>query len=68
MLVGVVPTGDRRSVTGYYKFSDETAVISWKTKNQPVVALSSCEAEYVAITHAMQGDIFLQQLLCDIFE
>ena len=60
-------TGDRKSISGYcYKLSSETAFISWKSKKQQVVALSSCEAEYVAITHAMQEGIFLQQLLCDM--
>ena len=59
--------GDRKSISGYcYKLSSETAFISWKSKKQQVVALSSCEAEYVAITHAMQEGIFLQQLLCDM--
>ena len=35
---------DRKSTSGYvFKFND--AAISWCTKKQPVIALSSCEAE-----------------------
>jgi hypothetical protein len=42
---------DRRSTFGYlFKFND--AAISWCTKKQPVTALSSCEAEYIACTFA----------------
>jgi len=37
---------DRRNTIGYiFKFSG--APISWCSKKQPVVALSSCEAEYI---------------------
>ena len=60
-------TGDRRSVSGYcYSLSIDSAFISWKSKKQPIVTLSSCESEYVAITHAMQEGLFLKQLLCDM--
>ncbi|XP_073225555.1 secreted RxLR effector protein 161-like [Cicer arietinum] len=42
---------DRRSTYGYvFKFNE--AAISWCTKKQPVTALSSCEAEYIAGTLA----------------
>ncbi|XP_073220682.1 secreted RxLR effector protein 161-like [Cicer arietinum] len=40
-----------RSTSGYvFKFNE--AAISWCTKKQPVTALSSCEAEYIAGTLA----------------
>jgi len=42
---------DRRSVTGYI-FTLGSGPISWKTRKQPIVALSSCEAEYMALTEA----------------
>ena len=42
---------DRKSTSGYvFKFND--AAISWCTKKQLVIALSSCEVEYIAGTFA----------------
>jgi hypothetical protein len=39
----------RRLVTGYLTLFNNH-LISWQTKKQPVVSLSSCEAEYCALT------------------
>ncbi|XP_040862106.1 secreted RxLR effector protein 161-like [Glycine max] len=53
---------DRRSTTGYlFKFLG--APISWCSKKQPVVALSSCEAEYIAGSYAACQAIWLDLLL-----
>jgi CheY-like chemotaxis protein len=41
-------------------------VISWKSQRQSVVALSSCEAEYVALALAFQEGVYLKQLVTDI--
>ena len=41
-------------------------MISWKTKKQPCVTLSTCEAEYVALVSCMQEAIFLVQLYKDL--
>ena len=41
----------RKSTTGYVYTLGGTA-ISWVSKLQKIVALSSCEAEYVAVTEA----------------
>ena len=38
------------------------AAISWGSKLQEVVALSSTEAEYMAICHAMQEGLYLRML------
>ena len=60
---------DRRSVTGYcFKLNSESALISWKTKKQSVVALSSCEAEFMSITFAVQEGKFLRQLFADMLQ
>ena len=49
---------DRRSVTGYnFQLSKEGPLISWKSRKQPTVALSTCEAEYIALANAVQEDI-----------
>ena len=38
-------------------------MISWKTKKQPTVALSTCEAEYIALATTIQECLYLKQLL-----
>jgi len=62
---------DRRSTSGYvFKFND--AVISWCTKKQPVTALSSCEAEYIAGTfatcQALWLDSVMKELKCEVMK
>ena len=58
---------DRKSISGYgFQFGDRGPLISWKSKKQNLVALSSCEAEYIAITVAVQEAKFLGQLLSDM--
>ena len=42
------------------------ATISWKSKHQPTVALSSMEDEYVALCSAAQETIWLRHLLSSI--
>ncbi|KAF2351392.1 Zinc finger C2CH-type [Trinorchestia longiramus] len=60
-------SSDRKSISGYVlKSSSSSSLISWKSKKQNIVALSSCEAEYIALTYAVQEGIFLKQLLCDM--
>ena len=45
---------DRRSTTGYvFMLNPAGPPISWKSKKQPTVALSSCEAEYMALAAAV---------------
>ena len=58
---------DRKSITGYvFMLSEFGPLISYKTKKQSSVALSSCEAEYMALTAATQEAKFLNQLLADM--
>ena len=42
------------------------AAISWGSKLQDVVALSSTEAEYMALTHSAQEALYLQQLQVEL--
>ena len=50
-----VDIGDRKSTSGYM-FLQEGATISWKSNKQLCVALSTTEAEYVALSAAAQED------------
>lgn len=52
----------RRSTTGYV-FSLAGGAISWKSRLQPTVALSSTEAEYRAITEAGQELVWLRNMM-----
>jgi hypothetical protein len=52
---------DRKSISGYL-FQMNGAAISWKSKKQPIVSLSSMEAEYIAITAAIKEAKWLAKL------
>jgi hypothetical protein len=52
----------RRSITGYV-FTIGGTIVSWISKLQKVVALSTTEAEYVAATEASKEMIWLQRFM-----
>jgi hypothetical protein len=56
---------DRRSTTGYV-FLLGGASISWGSKKQPTVALSTTEAEYMALCQTAKEGIWLERLLGEI--
>jgi transposase InsO family protein len=56
---------DRRSITGYV-FMLGGGAVSWQSKKQPTVALSSVEAEYMAATQAAREALWWQKLLHEI--
>jgi len=56
---------DRKSVSGYM-FKLCGAPISWRSKKQTLVALSTAEAEYVALSSATQEAVWLKQLLSEL--
>ena len=62
-----VDCGTRRLTTGYF-FSLGLGPISWCSKRQPTVALSSTEAEYRSATMAAQESIWLKQLMEDLHQ
>jgi len=57
---------DTRKSTSGYVFNVGSAVISWSSKLQSTVALSSCEAEYIGQTNATKEAIWLRRLLNEI--
>ena len=56
---------DRKSTSGYV-FQINGAAISWRSKKQSCIALSTVEAEYVALASAAQEAIWMRQLLTDV--
>lgn len=56
---------DRKSYTGFcFKLSN--SAISWESKKQATVALSSTEAEYMAISEAAKEAIYLKNLYFEL--
>jgi hypothetical protein len=52
---------DRRSTTGYvFKLGNGGAPISWNTKKQTTVALSTCESEYMSLCEATKELLYLR--------
>ncbi len=56
---------DRKSTSGYI-FQVGGTSVSWKSRKQSCVALSTAEAEYVALSQAAQEAIWLRQLDTDL--
>ena len=60
---------DRHSISGYgFQLCKNGPLISWKSRKQQIIASSTCEAEYVAITMAVQEAKFLNQLPIDMYD
>jgi hypothetical protein len=55
----------RRSTAGYL-FNIGSGAISWQSKRQSVVALSTCEAEFMGQTQATKEAIWLRRLLNEL--
>ena len=56
---------DCKSTSGYL-FQISVAAVSWRSKKQPCVALSTAEAEYVALASAAQEAIWMRQLTTEL--
>ena len=60
----VTDKDDRKSTSGFcFKLSRSGSVVSWESKTQGCVALSSCEAEYVLLALAAHEAVYSQVLL-----
>ncbi|XP_055522372.1 uncharacterized protein LOC129716564 [Wyeomyia smithii] len=57
----------RKSTSGFVFFHGG-ALISWASRLQTSIALSSMEAEYLALSEGCQETVWLRQLLCDFGE
>ena len=60
-----VDIDDGRSVTGHIFYLGESP-ITWCSQKQETVALSSCEAEFMAATETSEQAIWLQDILSEI--
>lgn len=58
---------DRKSYSGYC-FKICGSVVSWESRKQCSVALSSTEAEYVAISEASREAVYLRNMLGELVE
>lgn len=58
---------DGKSTTGHV-FCVNQCPVSWCSQKQDIVALSSCEAEFMAATEAAKQGIWLQDLLSEVME
>ena len=60
-------TSDRKSISGYsFKLSECGPLVSWKSRKQQTVTLSTCEAECIALAETVQEGKFLRQLCIDL--
>ncbi|XP_036325987.1 secreted RxLR effector protein 161-like [Rhagoletis pomonella] len=57
---------ERRSTTGYI-FRLQGGAISWATRKQPTIALSSTEAEFMSLVAAIQEALWLKRFEGELF-
>jgi len=55
----------RRSTTGYI-FEINGSAITWSSKQQSIVALSTCEAEFIAMAEAAKEALWLRTFMCEL--
>lgn len=55
----------RKSTTGYLFLLDKN-IVSWNSRLQKTIALSSCEAEYMALKEAVKENLYINSLIKQI--
>ena len=50
-----------------YAFLIDGGAVSWSSKKQEIVSLSTTESEYVAVTHATKEALWLHSLIAEVF-
>jgi protein involved in temperature-dependent protein secretion len=69
--MGYVDSGDHvkdgRWATSGYMFTIDGRAISWSSKRQDLVTLSTMESEYIAQSHAAKEAIWLSALRAELF-
>ncbi|KAJ8517721.1 hypothetical protein ONZ45_g5159 [Pleurotus djamor] len=58
---------DRKAISGY-AFMINGGAVSWSSKRQNLIALSTTEAEYCAATHAAKEAVWLRSFISKIFD
>lgn len=56
---------DRKSNSGHV-FLVNGASVCWSSRKQPIVALSTCEAEFIALSDACRAASWIRRLLIDL--
>jgi hypothetical protein len=57
---------NRKAISGY-AFIINGGAVSWSTKKQEIVSLSTTESEYVAVTYAAKEALWLRSLIFQLF-
>ena len=58
---------DRHAISGY-AFLLHSGAVSWTTKHQEIISLSTTESEYIAATYAAKEALWLQSLISQLFD
>jgi hypothetical protein len=58
---------DRHALSGY-AFLINGGAVSWSTKRQEIISLSTTESEYVAATYAAKEALWLRSLISQLFD
>jgi hypothetical protein len=59
---------DHRHSISAYVFQINSGSVSWSCQKQSIVALSSTEAEFIALTHAAKEALWLRQFIAEVFQ
>ncbi len=57
---------DRKAISGY-AFIINGGTVSWSTKKQEIISLSTTESEYIAATYAAKEALWLRSLIFELF-